>query len=571
MPKLARAGYSVCVVEETKIVRKHGSTSQFRDREAVALLSPATYHLFIPDDVDGDGPLDHNQCLVAVTNKENAYSTASGPAQKLSKNPNEDSLDFTGKMKGYLGLCIMDTTVGQMAVSHSTKSSLIHDISRMNPSEILLCSRTADEIPDVVEKLKGLFNVTLSDHVLCDDDGESESISSSLEYDEIVEHIEWDKHLFVCCDANGSNDAVEQLLADFGDGLETKLQFAATVLLLQYLRECRVPITSDLVHSLNRYEKKDVLFMDYSTRRALEISHSLHDHNHVKSLMHTLNVCCTPSGRRLLKQRLHSPITDIAEIEKRLDFIAFFRDNATARELVVERLKSLGDFQKLYQGILLQSKLCDLEQVRLLAVDITSIEDIFEMIQCHTIDDVEYMERTLMPHIAESVQRLQLWAERVRSTNHNEERSSLQRAIRENNISSDKALSIKKTLCELTGTDRIKLDSLEMYGFTLCIPPMHCGNDAVSFAEKHHLQLISSSKSLYRFKSAALSAMQIEYQQYKQLLLDVDKRTVQRHIGELHGISGDLYDVGMALCEMDIAASVARMRCVLLIFFNFKL
>merc|ERR1719419_1447868 len=109
--------------------------------------------------------------------------------------------------------------------------------------------------------------------------------------------------------------------------------------------------------------------MDHSTRKALEISHSLHDHNHLKSLMHSVNVCCTPSGRRLLRQRLNAPTTDIPEIERRLDLIEFFRSNATARGLTMEKLKSVGDFQRRYQRALLQSKRRDLEQLRSLAED----------------------------------------------------------------------------------------------------------------------------------------------------------------------------------------------------------
>lgn len=225
----------------------------------------------------------------------------------------------------------------------------------------------------------------------------------------------------------------------------------------------------------------------------------------------------------------------------------------------MDRLKSLGDFQKQYQRILLQSTSCALEQVRLLADDILLIDGIFQIITQHTIHNVEYMENTLMSHTNDNVHRLKLWAENVRSTNQNEERSILFRAIKENTISSEKALSIKRELCERTEIDRIKLDSVDMYGYCLCIPPIHCRNDAISFAEKFNLQLISSSKALYRFKSPGLSAMQIEHQQYKQALQEVDKRTVERHIKELHGISGDLYDIGMALCEMDVAASFAKL------------
>ena len=328
VPKLINSGHKIAVVEETKIVRTHKPKSQFRDREVIALLSPSNYHLFINnnDEYDDNQIINnsYNPCIVSITNQENKYLSSplfdSSKFRKLNKNPEQNDIDFTQKGEAYFGLCIMDTNVGKIEISHSTKSNLIHDLSRINPSEILLCSTTASQMLDIVNKMKELYNVTLSDEVINDaDDDEDNKAALSVEYDEIVEHVNWNHNLRVCCDdTNNVQNNIRKIMDSYCDKFSSKLQLSATLLLMLYLKECKVRVGTEFVHSLKKYDNKDIVFMDSSTRRALEITHSLYDNNHFKSLIHCLDKTNTAMGRRLLKQRLSSPITDVVEIEKRV-------------------------------------------------------------------------------------------------------------------------------------------------------------------------------------------------------------------------------------------------------------
>ena len=321
VPKLIHSGHKIAVIEETNIVRR--KRSKFRMRECIGLLSPSTYHLFINNDEDdGEDIHNYNPFIVSITNQANEYCSSSfydlSRFKELNKNPTE--CKWTKEQ--LFGLCIMHMNISKIEISHSSTNNLIHDLSRINPSEILLCARTAHDIPDIVSKLRELFHVTVSDQVIQqqrEDNNEFDDASLYADCD-VVETLNWSYHLRGCSHESEDviNNNIKNIINSNCDQFSSKLQLSATCLLMLYLKECKVNIGREFVNALQKYENKDILFMDASTRRALEITHSLYDHNHVNSLINNLNKTNTLMGKRLLKQRLSSPITNIGEIEKRV-------------------------------------------------------------------------------------------------------------------------------------------------------------------------------------------------------------------------------------------------------------
>jgi DNA mismatch repair protein MutS len=71
------------------------------------------------------------------------------------------------------------------------------------------------------------------------------------------------------------------------------------------------------------YERAGCLELDAVSVRNLELVEPLFSGESAQTtLFHTLDACCTPMGKRLLRATLLRPASDLGEIEARLDAVA---------------------------------------------------------------------------------------------------------------------------------------------------------------------------------------------------------------------------------------------------------
>ena len=85
------------------------------------------------------------------------------------------------------------------------------------------------------------------------------------------------------------------------------------------------------------------LQLDRSSEKNLEIITNLQDHSSANTLFSAINRTITSSGARLLKERLLHPITDINELQNRLNWVKFFYDDLDERKRVRELLRQSSD------------------------------------------------------------------------------------------------------------------------------------------------------------------------------------------------------------------------------------
>ncbi len=86
--------------------------------------------------------------------------------------------------------------------------------------------------------------------------------------------------------------------------------------------------------------------IDPSTRRSLELTHSLSDDKNASSLLKVIDVTQTPAGGRLLSLYLSAPLIDLKTINGRLDKIDYFMQNPGIREDVRSILKYSADLER---------------------------------------------------------------------------------------------------------------------------------------------------------------------------------------------------------------------------------
>ncbi|HSR36585.1 MAG TPA: DNA mismatch repair protein MutS, partial [Desulfurivibrionaceae bacterium] len=142
-------------------------------------------------------------------------------------------------------------------------------------------------------------------------------------------------------------------LAGFGcDHLAAGITAAGALLL--YLTETQ---KSDLSHieRLRSLDLANVLLIDDSSRRNLELTQTIIGGKREGSLLATLDHTTTPMGARLLKHTLLFPLQDVGRISRRLDAVeTLFRDPGLRQELR-DTLTQVYDLERLNSRVVLGS------------------------------------------------------------------------------------------------------------------------------------------------------------------------------------------------------------------------
>jgi hypothetical protein len=81
--------------------------------------------------------------------------------------------------------------------------------------------------------------------------------------------------------------------------------------------------------------------------RNLELFTAGRDLRREGSLLATLDLTSTAMGARLLRRRLGQPLVDIAQIEHRLDAVAYCHESALRRARLIELLRGMPDLERL--------------------------------------------------------------------------------------------------------------------------------------------------------------------------------------------------------------------------------
>ena len=99
------------------------------------------------------------------------------------------------------------------------------------------------------------------------------------------------------------------------------------------------------ISAISRIEEEKYVWLDRFTVRNLELISSPHDN--AVTLVDILDRTSTPMGGRLMKRWIVLPLKDSKSIERRLSIVDFFKTEQTVRYELTERLKDIGDIERL--------------------------------------------------------------------------------------------------------------------------------------------------------------------------------------------------------------------------------
>jgi DNA mismatch repair protein MutS len=134
-------------------------------------------------------------------------------------------------------------------------------------------------------------------------------------------------------------------LAGYGcEGLPLAVRAAGVI--VQYLRETQKAALAQL-SDLRTYSTSEFMTLDASTRRNLELTHTIRTGSVKGSLLGVLDATVTAMGGRLLRQWLNQPLLDVDKLEQRLDAVEAFYQDTPTRTQVIAFLKELADLERL--------------------------------------------------------------------------------------------------------------------------------------------------------------------------------------------------------------------------------
>lgn len=288
---------SVAIIDQYPQSNK--STETIIHRKISRIVSPGTL-------VD-ETFLNYNQnnYLVAISLPANCTKVASDPELPV-------------------GLSWIDVSIGEFYVQQTTLGNLISDLSRVNPSEIILSKEFQNE--NLLDgnwygELQGLRKYFIRYHKVIYNDLKSQF--------------------------RVSTQASRKSLENF-----SIRETAAMNMVLSYVK-VNLPETDPSLDIPQQYWNNKFLQMDSRTREALELTERLTggSKSSVGSLLSTIRRTVTPSGNRLLTQWIKSPIVDVDELRKRQKFVSLFREDTLVRTIVRNKLSQLGDFTRSVQKI----------------------------------------------------------------------------------------------------------------------------------------------------------------------------------------------------------------------------
>jgi len=131
-----------------------------------------------------------------------------------------------------------------------------------------------------------------------------------------------------------------------GYGCESEAATGAAGAALAYAKETQF---SDLSHigSLSLRTSSQSMMIDAITLRNLEIKESIRGGSKGSTLLSSLDLTKTPMGSRYLNKQLSHPLTDIGEINKRLDAVEFLAGHTVLRLALRSQLAHCGDIERI--------------------------------------------------------------------------------------------------------------------------------------------------------------------------------------------------------------------------------
>ena len=249
----------------------------------------------------------------------------------------------------YYGIAAFDISTGEAYAteikSDNNFQKLVNEISRFNPSELIVNDYMNDSINEINE-LKHRFEVFISvdkkiekteveaDRNFVPDFFNMKSSMTKLDdkFDDETIH-----NTFDIIDEQGN------LIKNISDRY---LAVNSIGILLKYVEETQ-KIKPENLNKIVLYEVVKYMALDINSRRNLELTERLKDKSKKGTLLWVLDKTETSMGGRLIRRWINDPLVIVDDINARLDAVEEIKNDLLLSDRIVESLKSIYDIERL--------------------------------------------------------------------------------------------------------------------------------------------------------------------------------------------------------------------------------
>jgi DNA mismatch repair protein MutS len=211
-----------------------------------------------------------------------------------------------------VGMAFFDLSTGELSFGRvASIAAALGELARVRPREILVGGATEPEAAEICMTVR-------------------QAVASAL----------------VNRDAALEPQELDRLLPDcVGSSPEARIAQLAAARTLRFARACN-PSSEVKPLRIARWEPSDTLLIDPTAQAHLELVRSASGDSRL-TLLGALDMTQSPGGSRLLRQRLLSPLKDVAQIRRRLDMVEAFVIHSALRDRVRRELANVTDIERL--------------------------------------------------------------------------------------------------------------------------------------------------------------------------------------------------------------------------------
>ena len=275
IPRLVNKGYKVAICEQLEDPKQAKGIVK---RGVVKIITPGTF-------VDNNSNLENdNTYLMAI---------------------HED-----GEI---IGIATSDISTGEFKTTSFSYSmaSLLDEIAKLSPKEILLDENTSE---DIINEIKGVCSALIT----------------KKNFNEFLV-------------------SKEELIAQFSDleaGALENLREITSRVLLKYIYETQMMSLSN-INLLEQYEIVNYMVIDSNSRRNLELTESIREKTKKGSLLWVLDKSATTMGGRTIRRYIDEPLIVKSQIEKRLSGVEELYNSISFNEDLRRALKEIYDIERI--------------------------------------------------------------------------------------------------------------------------------------------------------------------------------------------------------------------------------
>ncbi len=399
------------------------------------------------------------------------------------------------KENNQYGFSYADISTGEFFITEGTLDNILCELSKINPSELLLKIKTREIEPmkavpekeaDIDREISEKYNYTLISGDFYTLEFQNESL------------------------------------------LEYKLGLKCANSIITYVKDTQKNFTPKL-DIVKKYNISNFLIMNQKTRENLELNRNSDDGKKFGSIFWALDECKTFMGKRLLAQWINEPLYNKLEIEKRLDGVEELTKNPEKIEELDTLLDNLSDISRL------SSKLSNgtISPKELLAIKNTlNIIEKFENLTSNfnseilkpnsnneaLIDFRDILDRTIKDEPSNNI--------RVGNIIKEGANGVLDSIRGEISIIEEKFENYEEELIQITGIKNLKINYAKNTGYSIDIPILGVKNFKNNIEEFTLKQKLSSmekytTKTLLgleeKILSLKLKSYEIEFDTYSKL------------------------------------------------------